>query len=140
VLAASNEGKQLNKGNAMTKKIALAVAILLAVAAAILTIGYVNSPVDPIIFMGDDLHHAGFFGGMLAAAIVGIVFVFVGIVLTVVFAGVSMVLLFVALVVATVLLAVSLPVLIPVLTMLAVPFLLLYGLFRLIRKGGQPAM
>lgn len=123
----------------MTKKIALTAAILLAIAATILTIGYFNSPADSMIFMGDDLHHDGFFGGLLAAAIVGIVFLFVGIVLTVVFAGVSAVLMFVAVVVATVLLAVLLPVLVPALTMLAVPFLLLYGLFRLVRRNIQPA-
>lgn len=119
----------------MTKKITQVAAILLALAATFLTIGYFSVPFDPIIFLDDDVHHGGLFGGVLAVTIVGFVLLFVGIVLTVVFAGVSMVLLFVALIVATVLLVVSLPLLVPLLTFLAVPFLVLYGLFRLATKG-----
>lgn len=124
-----------------TRKVAIAATVLLLIAALVITLGVVHSPVDPMIFLDGDMHQGGFFGGLLAAVIVGVVMLMVGLILTVVFTGVGLLLLCVGLGVTALLLTLAIPVLLPALALLAVPFLVLYGLFRLAtrsQRASQP--
>jgi len=121
----------------IAKSAAILFALLLVALLVLSLIGMWHLPGDGMILHSDAFPHDAWWGGVLGAVIAGFVLLLVGGILTVVFAGVGLLLFLVAILVTAVLIVAALPILLPVLAVIAVPFLILYGLVRL--AVGRPA-
>lgn len=116
-------------------RLVLALFVTLFCLLALLVAAYHVGDAPGWVILMDHDGPEGVVGGLLAFVIVSVVMLVVGVVLTVVFTGVGLLLLCVGLGVAALLLALAVPVLLPVVAILAVPFMILYGLFRLATKS-----
>lgn len=120
-------------------RIALALLIIAFCLLALLGVGHhLAEGADWVVDLQDGPE--GILGGLLAALITGAVLLCVGVILVVVFAGVSLLLLGVGVLVVTLLVGIAVPFLVPLLAVLVIPGMLIYALYRLARRAGQPVV